>query len=410
MLILHVADIHIGVENYSTIDPETGLSTRLLDFLKSFDEVVDYAIEKKADLILLCGDMYKSRNPTQTHQREFAKRISKLSNYNIPVVLVVGNHDVPHVLERASALEIFGTLDVPNIYIGDSIQTHLIDTANGSIQITTLPWIRRSGFLSRENTRDLTPNEINEAIQERLSNMIRIEAKKLDPNIPAILAGHVTVSGAKTSSEQLMTLGRDYLLLTSDIALSEFDYIALGHIHKHQILNKNPYVVYSGSIERVDFGEENDVKGFCSIEINPNNNIGQRLINFEFIPTKARKFITININIADNDENPNDTIVSTINKSNIKDSIVRINIESPRNLNQIIRESEIRTSLKEAHYIASISTITKTNHSNRLGLTYSSNMNPKEYLKKYFQSKNFDKDKIDTLMKYASELIENEKE
>ena len=410
MLILHVADIHIGVENYSTIDPETGLSTRLLDFLKSFDEFVEYAIVNKADLILLCGDMYKSRNPTQTHQREFAKRISKLSNNNIPVVLVVGNHDLPHVLERASALEIFGTLYVPNIYIGDSIQTHLIDTPKGSIQIITLPWIRRSGFLSREDTRDLTPNEINQAIQERLSNMIKIETNKLDPTIPAILAGHVTVSGAKTSSEQLMTLGSDYLLLTSDIALPELDYIALGHIHKHQILNKNPYIVYSGSLERVDFGEENDIKGFCAIEINPSNNIGNRVTNFEFIPTNARKFVTININISDDDENPNNTIISSINKFNIKDSIVKINIESPKNLKEIIRESEIRTSLKEAHYIASISTIINSNHSNRLGLTYSSNMNPNEYLKKYFQSKNFDKNKIDTLMKYASELIENEKE
>ena len=207
-----------------------------------------------------------------------------------------------------------------------------------------------------------------------------------------------------------MTLGRDYLLLTSDIALPELDYIALGHIHKHQILNKNPYIVYSGSLERVDFGEENDIKGFCAIEINPSNNIGNRVTNFEFIPTNARKFVTININISDDDENPNNTIISSINKFNIKDSIVKINIESPKNLKEIIRESEIRTSLKEAHYIASISTIINSNHSNRLGLTYSSNMNPNEYLKKYFQSKNFDKNKIDTLMKYASELIENEKE
>ncbi|MBN19178.1 MAG: hypothetical protein CL758_06895 [Chloroflexi bacterium] len=410
MLIIHAADIHIGVENYSTIDPETGLSTRLLDFLKTFDEVVNYAINNKADLVLLCGDMYKNRNPTQTHQREFAKRISRLSLNNIPVVLVVGNHDVPHVLERASALEIFGTLYVPNIYIGDSIKTHLIKTSNGDIQIITLPWIRRSGFLSREDTRDLTPNQINETIQERLSHMIKSEAKKLDPSTPAILAGHVTVSGAKTSSEQLMTLGRDYLLLTSDIGLPEFDYIALGHIHKHQILNKNPHVVYSGSLERIDFGEENDIKGFCSINIDPKEEIGNRLIDFKFIETNARKFNTININIPDTDENPNETIISTIKKFDIKDSIIRVNIESPINLKPIIQENDIRMALKESQYIASISTVTNTKHNNRLGIKFMSNMGPNEYLKKYFESKNFDSNRIDTLMKYASELMEDEKE
>ena len=70
MRILHFADVHIGVENYGKIDPESGLSTRLIDFLKTFDEVVDYAIENNVDLALFCGDAYKSRDPNQTHQRE----------------------------------------------------------------------------------------------------------------------------------------------------------------------------------------------------------------------------------------------------------------------------------------------------------------------------------------------------
>ena len=79
MKILHLADLHLGVESYGRIDPATGLSTRLLDFLSALDQVVDYALKNKVDLVLFCGDAYKSRDPSQTQQREFAKRIKRLS-------------------------------------------------------------------------------------------------------------------------------------------------------------------------------------------------------------------------------------------------------------------------------------------------------------------------------------------
>ena len=84
MKIIHFADLHLGVENYGHINPATGLSTRLLDFLAALDQVIDYALENKVDLVLFCGDAYKSREPGQTHQREFAKRINRLSTAGIP--------------------------------------------------------------------------------------------------------------------------------------------------------------------------------------------------------------------------------------------------------------------------------------------------------------------------------------
>ena len=58
MRILHFADLHIGVENYGRTDPQTGLSTRLLDFLSALDEVVEYALSRDVDLVLLAGDAY----------------------------------------------------------------------------------------------------------------------------------------------------------------------------------------------------------------------------------------------------------------------------------------------------------------------------------------------------------------
>ena len=143
MKILHTADIHIGVENYGKIDPETRTSTRLSDFLRSFDEIVSFAIQETVDLVIIAGDAYKSRNPSQTHQREFAKRISKLSINNIPVFILIGNHDSPNIPGPATALEIFPTLDVEKVTIGDQLSNYDISTKSGPIQIVSVPWIRK---------------------------------------------------------------------------------------------------------------------------------------------------------------------------------------------------------------------------------------------------------------------------
>ena len=245
MLIIHTADIHIGVENYSRPDPKTRTSSRLQDFLRSLDELVDYSIDNEADLVLICGDVYKSRNPTQTHQREFVKRISRLAREGIKVFLLAGNHDSPNVPGPATTLDIFPTLDIENVQIANELNTQIVQTRNGSIQIISLPWIRKGDFMSLEKYNQLSNEKFNSAIEEKLIEDLDKEIANLDSSMPSILASHVSVDLAKTSSEKSMTLGKDYLLPTNFLANPKLDYVALGHIHRHQILNDDPPVAVS---------------------------------------------------------------------------------------------------------------------------------------------------------------------
>ena len=152
MKILHFADLHLGVESYGHIDPTTGVSSRLLDFLSALDQVVDYTLENKVDLVLFCGDAYKSREPSQTQQREFARRINRLTMGGVPMFLLVGNHDLPNAIGRATSTEIFDTLAVKNVYVSNRPEIQHIPTRSGVIQIASLPWLRRSALLSREDT------------------------------------------------------------------------------------------------------------------------------------------------------------------------------------------------------------------------------------------------------------------
>jgi exonuclease SbcD len=103
--LLHFADAHIDMANYGRRDPESGLPMRVIDFLKSLDKIIDSAIEEKVDLVLFAGDAYKDRNPAPTFQREWGKRIIRLSKAGIPTVLLVGNHDLSPALGRAHAIE-----------------------------------------------------------------------------------------------------------------------------------------------------------------------------------------------------------------------------------------------------------------------------------------------------------------
>jgi exonuclease SbcD len=404
--ILHFADLHLGVETYGRLDPATGLSSRLLDFLNALDQVVDYALENRVDLVLFCGDAYRSREPTQTQQREFAKRINRLSTSGIPIFLLVGNHDLPNAIGRATTTEIFDTLAVKNVYVSNRPDVYRIPTNSGAIQIASLPWLRRSALLTREGAKNLTFDQINQRLQQALTNVIAASVSKLDPSLPAILAAHVWVSGAQVGSEKSMTIGQEHALLLSNVAHPAFDYIALGHIHKHQVLSSNPPVVYSGSLERLDFGEEKDDKGFYLIEIEPDNEAGKRLVSFDFHQVTGRRFLTININIAPGDE-PTAAVLKAIAEQpdEVKDAIVRLSISLPAELEGQLRDNDIRNAMKEAHYFT-IARDIRQEPRLRLGKWTAEEITPLDALKVYLESKKVAPERAKLLLQYGERLIQ----
>jgi exonuclease SbcD len=408
--VLHFADLHLGVETYGHTDPATGLSSRLLDFLNALDQVVDFAIENKVDLVLFCGDAYRSREPTQTHQREFARRINRLSTSGIPIFLLVGNHDLPNAIGKATTTEIFDTLAVKNVYVSNRPEIYRIPTNGGTIQIVSLPWLRRSALLSKEETKNLTLDQINQRLEQALSSVIVANASKLDPGLPAILAAHVWVTGAKVGSERSMIIGQEHALLLSDVAQPAFDYIALGHIHKHQVLNNNPPVVYAGSLERLDFSEEKDDKGFYLVEIDPNRERGKRLASFDFHQVAGRRLLTIDVNIEPEDADPTAIVLKAIagQRDKVRDAIVRLSISLPAGGEGGLRENDIRDELKEVHYLAIAKDIRRVPRL-RLGKWTAEEVTPLDALKAYLESKKIAPERAKLLLEYGERLIQEQR-
>ena len=407
MRILHFSDLHIGVENYGRTDPQTGLSTRLGDFLASLDQVVDFALNEDVDLVLLAGDAYKGRDPSQTHQREFAKRLARLSEGNVPTFLLVGNHDLPNAVSRATAVEIFATLRVPNVYVGAALQTYVVATRAGPLQILAVPWPRRSSMLSREESRGKSIDEIRQEVERRMTDAIDSRARALDPEVPAIIAGHVTVNGATVGTERSMMLGQDHVLMASALERSQVEYVALGHIHKHQVLrSERPIVAYSGSLQRVDFSEEGDEKGFCVVDLDAAGRQGQRLTGFSFHRLEARPFVTVSSTLVSGDPDPTQSVLRAIGRKDVADAVVRLRISLPAELEPHLREADIRQALAPAHYLASISRESpEETRRTRLAAEAAESLQPMQALRLYLESRSIDPERQEQIIRRAEEIV-----
>jgi DNA repair protein SbcD/Mre11 len=344
--ILHFADAHIDMANYGRHDPHTGLPLRVLDFLKSLDTIVDTAIDEQVDLVLFAGDAYKDRSPAPTFQREWGRRIMRLSRAGIPVLLLVGNHDLSPALGRANAIEEFATLEVPQVRVIDRPSfLHPDDLFGLPLQVMALPWINRSGLMAHYNLSGSQPAELYEQLAERVNQLIELWFESVDPGLPTVLTAHASVQGARYGGERTVMLGQDLVLPRSLLCDPRLDYVALGHIHKAQNLNENahPPVIYPGSIERVDFGEAADDKFFVVARVEQGNtSVDWRKLQ------GVRPFVDRFLRLESPEEVFEQLCAALPAPQQIEGAIVRLIVEYPRDWEALLDETALRLHLSDA--------------------------------------------------------------
>jgi exonuclease SbcD len=423
--VLHFADLHVGMENYGKLDPQTGISSRIRDFLDRLDEVVAYAISHDADLVIFAGDAFKTRDPDPTQQREFARRIKHLAD-RIPVFMLVGNHDIPGMAARATSIDIFRTLEVPNIVVGRKIDAQVIETKRGPVFLGWVPFPVRNRLIAQEEHRGASVEELDRAVETLVSGeLAELARQAAGHDMPRVLVGHFSVSGATYGSERSVMLGRDLVVQKSALADPAWDYVALGHIHKHQNLTANdsapavetrhpaplrsgdysgaslPPVVYSGSLERIDFGEEVEDKGFCWL------NLARGQTTWEFVRVHARPFRTIKVDAREEDD-PTAAVIAKIGERDIEGAVVRVLIRLREGQEAALRRREIERALERAESIAAISTeVERETRIAGVGSTPEA-LTPLQWTERYFVSKNKPPERVQHLLKAAQALFEDE--
>ena len=318
-------------------------------------------------------------------------------------MLLVGNHDMSTADRAASSLDIFKTLDVPGVIVANREELHQLTCRRGQkVQVACAPYPQRSRLLSDDEFRNMGIEELDRALIDIVGDNITGLAKEAQQNeaMPTIFVGHFSVSEAKQGSEQSVMIGRDVVIQRSFLADPVWDYVALGHIHKHQELNDgyHPPIVYPGSLERIDFGEEREPKGFVWVEVEKGRS------KWNFIEVKSRKFLTIRVDVSESDD-PMTDILDKIDERHVDGAIVRVIIRAREEQDPLIEDRQIQQALREASYVAGINHDIDRHHRRRLGETNIEELSPMMALELYFETKSLDEERKETLLKHAEALI-----
>ncbi len=402
--ILHFADAHIDMANYGRHDPETGIPVRVMDFLASLDTIIGAAISEKVDLVIFAGDAYKDRNPAPTFQREWGRRIMRLSQAGIPTLLLIGNHDLSPALGRAHALDAFDTLAVPNVWVLDKPRFLGPAELGLPLQVIALPWIARSGMMAALDIRATDPEAVYAELEGRISAMMTDWLENVaNPALPLILTAHASVQGASFGGERTVMLGADLVLPGSLVRDPRLDYVALGHIHKPQDLNEgqHPPVIYPGSIERVDFGEAGEDKYYIIAEVGR----GKTKVHWQQLKD-IRPFVERYVEIA-SQENVMDEIRGRLPvPEKLAGAVFRLTLDYPRDWEPLIDEAALRD---HAALAFEFRLVKRPQMENRVRLPGDQNLgalSPLELLEIYWKAQHTEGEEAGQLQVLAKGIIE----
>lgn len=248
MKLLHIGDLHIGkkVKGFSMS----------VDIQNILNQILQTAKDRKVDAILIAGDIYDSTNPSSEALNCFDDFISKLHDLKISCFAVSGNHDNVYRVAFGSNI-----MAKENIYFAKKYSGTLEPIAvSENVNIWLLPFIRPI------DVRAYYPDFANGSYEEMMQSVLKNIS--IDKNKTNILVAHqfVTCNGKapEKSDSESVSLGT---LDNIDVSnFNEFDYVALGHIHKPQAMGRQT-VRYSGSPLKYSFSEQNDKKSMVLLDI-----------------------------------------------------------------------------------------------------------------------------------------------
>lgn len=279
MKFLHVSDLHIGkkLHNHSLDEDQVYILNQILDIAK------DHAV----DAILVAGDVYDKSLPSEKATEIFEDWITDLVKNDIAIYIISGNHDSRSRLGFGSRLFASSGIHLVTQYRG-RVEKFLLGEGRDAVTLYMLPYVKLRELRKYFPDKDL--KNTNHAFKEILAR------EEISPEEKNILMAHQHVDGGVISeSEEIVIGGLDEV----DACLFDrFSYVALGHLHKPQIV-KSEKIRYSGSVlsysksEAASAGKE--AKNVLLVEIDKEGKLG-----VEPIPLHPkRKLVIIRGRLAD---------------------------------------------------------------------------------------------------------------
>ena len=252
MKCIHLSDLHIGkkVNEFSMLEDQAYILTKIIN-------IID---EQKVEAVLIAGDVYDKSVPPNDAVNLFDDFLVRISKRNLKVFIISGNHDSAERLAFGGRLMNQSGIYVSPIYHGD-IQPITIQDDYGDLNVYLLPFIKPAHV---RHSLEIEVSSYNEAVERAINHM------SIDTTKRNVLLAHQFVTGAiRSDSEEISVGGSDNV----DAHLfKEFDYVALGHIHRPQKCIYD-YIRYSGTPLKYSFSEANHHKSVTIINIHEKGNL-----------------------------------------------------------------------------------------------------------------------------------------
>lgn len=254
---VHFSDTHLGAMDDDTSDPSTGLNIREQDLYRAFNHVIDYALASKPDFVIHAGDLFDAAHPGNRALCTALEGFGRLSRAGIPSIVIAGNHDTPRIPAKGNVLRALRVL--PNVHAVYDGEYQRIE-------------------LGRVTVHAVGDAPTTEGLVTALQNVEPVHGRR---NILVIHAGTSEYSKDIHSGE----FNEHHLPHDLLVRFAAFDYIALGHYHRHMLVRGTKNAYYSGSTERLSFNEAKNTPGFVEVTLDP--------LEVKHLPTPARAMIDL---------------------------------------------------------------------------------------------------------------------
>lgn len=255
-MFIHLADTHLGYSDFNKVDSKSEINQREMDNYRVFEWVVDYILDSKPEFVIHAGDFFETSRPPNRTINFALSQIKRLSEANIPLIIISGNHSTPRMSASGSIFESF------------KILPHIYPTYEGEYK----------NFKIGNYSFHCIPHSSTEEIMKK--NIQKAKPHKDHKNILVTHAGIITSRESYDTGEF-----NEQKIPKSVLESDDFSYIALGHYHSFQKIANNAY--FSGATERFSFRHANYKTGFLEVDT--------KTFKPKFIKTPSREMHRFNI-------------------------------------------------------------------------------------------------------------------
>ncbi|MDZ7264994.1 MAG: exonuclease SbcCD subunit D [candidate division KSB1 bacterium] len=237
MKFIHCSDTHLGFSDYYKIDPQTGINQREQDFYIAWQRLIDEVLQRQPDFVIHAGDLFHTTRPSNRAIAVALEGIQRISDAGIPFILISGNHSTPKIRATGSIFESIALF--PGIHAAFQSQYEKYSICGGTVHC-------------------IPHCSLTEDLQAAFA--------AIQPDSHAqfqVLVAHGAWAG--NSSFSMGEFNEQKLPNPEETTAVEFDYIALGHYHKH--IRIKPQICYSGATERTSFNEADNTPGFVEVDL-----------------------------------------------------------------------------------------------------------------------------------------------